>query len=417
MNRRTIIIIAASAVLLLGFLLFRGGDSSDIQQIKVPVKKGPFEVIVTTTGELQAKNSEDIKGPDGLRRVGIWNVKITDLIPEGTVVKEGEYIGSLDRTEIGTKLQDLEAELQKIESQYLQTKLDTSLDLREIRDNLINLKYAMEEAQIALDQSKFEPPETIRQAEITIAKAERAHEQAKENYVLKVKQAKAKMQEVEATLYQQQAKYDDMVSLLGQFKITAPKDGMLIYIKEWNGKKKTVGSTISTWNPSVATLPDLSLMTSETYVNEVDIRKIKLDQEVEVGVDAFPGKKFSGNVIEVANIGEQRPNSDAKVFQVKIEIKETDTLLRPSMTTSNAIKTAALDDVIYVPLECLHANDSVTYVIKSEGFRMVRKEVKTGLTNENEVVIEQGLKEGDIVFLSTPDKIDNLKFSPLKASN
>src|SRR5690606_12070834 len=112
--------------------------------------------------------------------------------------------------------------------------------------------------------------------------------------------------------------------------------------------------------PIVATLPDLSKMLSKTYVNEVDIRKVKPGQEVEIGFDAFPDKKLKGKVAKVANVGEQRPNSDAKVFEVEIEVFGTDPLLKPGMTTSNKIITKTIENALYIPLECLHSQyDSI----------------------------------------------------------
>lgn len=410
MNRLLTFIIAAGT----GCLYYACGSGSGESDIMVPVKSGSFEVTVTTTGELNAKNTEDIKGPSGLRQAGIYNVKISDLILEGTVVKEGDYIASLDRTEISSKLQDAATELQKIESQFTQIRLDTSLDLRQARDNLVNLKYAMEEAKITLEHSKFEPPATIRQAEIESDKAIRAFEQSSENYTLKEKQARAKMQEITATLSKQQAKYSEMTKLIDQFTIKAPKGGMVIYIRDWNGKKKTVGSEISAWDPEVATLPDLSVMHSRTYINEVDIRKIKVDQKVKVGVDAFPGKSFSGKVVEVANIGEQRPNSDAKVFEVLIEIEGTDTLLRPAMTTSNSIITFTGVKALFIPVEALHSADSVPFVYREKGFSIVRQEVVPGISNETDVIIEAGLEEGDMVFLNVPEEGDKARLVRLK---
>lgn len=55
----------------------------------------------------------------------------------------------------------------------------------------------------------------------------------------------------------------------------------------------------------MATLPDLSKMITKTYVNEIDISKVKVNQKVDISIDAFPDKKLSGVVTEVANIGEQ----------------------------------------------------------------------------------------------------------------
>src|SRR3990172_863459 len=168
-------------LLFIVWLIFRPGVN-DSEHVTVTVKKGEFLITVTSTGELQAKNSENIIGPVGMRNAGVWQVKISDLVPEGTIVKEGDYIATLDRMEISTKLKDLESELEKTQSQFTKTQLDTALDLRTARDELINLKYAMEEKKIVLDQSKYEPPATIRQAEIDLDKAKRGFEQAEKNY-------------------------------------------------------------------------------------------------------------------------------------------------------------------------------------------------------------------------------------------
>jgi HlyD family secretion protein len=133
-------------------------------------------------------------------------------------------------------------------------------------------------------------------------------------------------------------------------------------------------------------------MISVTYVNEIDISKIKSGQQVRIGVDAFPEKKYTGQVVEVANIGQQLPNTDAKVFEVRIEINERDTILRPSMTSSNEIVTKVLDSVLYIPLEAVHADDSITYVYTRAGKRQI---VVLGESNENHIVVEAGLKKGE----------------------
>jgi HlyD family secretion protein len=202
-----------------------------------------------------------------------------------------------------------------------------------------------------------------------------------------------------------------MLEALESFDVTAPAPGMVIYKREWDGSKRTVGSEISSWDLTVATLPDLSTMISRTYVNEIDISKIKEGQPVIIGVDAFPDKKYTGQVFEVANIGEQLPNTDAKVFEVRIELFERDTILRPSMTTSNRIITKVFEDVLYLPLESVRANDSVTYVYTSNKERQI---VVLGESNENFIIIEQGLEEGDVVYLSSPEDPEAFPYTGLK---
>jgi multidrug efflux pump subunit AcrA (membrane-fusion protein) len=154
-------------------------------------------------------------------------------------------------------------------------------------------------------------------------------------------------------------------------------------------------------------------MMSRTFVNEVDISKVKMNQPAEIVVDAFPDKRFTGVVTEVANIGEQRPNQDARVFEVKIRINESDTIMRPAMTTKNTIITHVEEDVLYVPLEAIHVLDSLTFVFKDQQNRIVRQQVSTGLRNDNEIIIHEGLKEGEMVYLTIPADPDELRLLEL----
>ena len=390
------------------------GRQSNQNLISAKVKSGEFKITVTTTGELEAKSSEKIYGPAGLRTVGIWQVKIENIIPEGTRVDSGAFVATLDRTEVSNKLKDLQSELERLQSQFTKTKLDTSLEMRSARDELINLKYSMEEAKLTLEQSKFESPATIRQGTIEMEKQERALDQAQKNYKLRLEKAKANMAEVAASLNQKQRSYESMVQVADQFTINAPKKGMVIYKRTWDGTKMGVGSTLSAWENVVATLPDLSSMISKTYVNEVDISKIKIGQKVDVGVDAFPEKKFTGSVFEVANIGEEIQGSNAKVFEVKIRVKEFDSILRPAMTTKNAIITATVPKVIFIPIEAIHTQDSLSYVFLKEGRSIQKQEVKVGQSNENEIIILDGLKADEEVLLSMPEKPESYSINRLK---
>jgi hypothetical protein len=403
MKKKIIITISVMAVILLLVLIFGTSSQQSVTPQKVNVIRGPFEVLVTITGELQAKNKEDIIAPPELRQSRSFrfsDIKIQDLVPEGTVVDSGDYVATLDRSALSNRLKEIEDDLEKSQQQYLKTELDTTLQLRNLRDELINLNFELEERKIVVEQSKFEPPATQRQAQINLEKAERNLQQAQHNYKLKREQAIASMREVAINLSRQERERQDMLDVLSKFIIKAPKPGMVIYHREWSGQKRKVGSSVSPWDLTVAILPDLSVMISKTYVNEIDVSKLKIGQEVRIGVDAFPEKKYTGVVTEVANIGEQLPNTDAKVFEVTIRVNEYDPILRPSMTTSNQILTQKFDNVLYLPLEAIHADDSLSFVFSTRGRKQI---VITGAQNENFILVEKGIDEGEEVYLSTPE--------------
>jgi len=408
MKKYSLIFLGVVVLSVILFFTFKGSSKSEINEVIVPVQMGKFVVDITTTGELEAKNSVKIIGPTRLRDFRIYNVTINDIVPEGTVVKKGDWIANLDRSEFNTKLQDQQIEAEQAQSQYIQTQLDTALQMRQARDELINLEYAVEEAELVLEQSAYEPPATVKQNEINLDKAKRNYQQAKDNYVIKLEQNKARMQDVSGELRKSQRELNSLLELGNAFTVYAPDDGMVIYTKGWDGKAVKAGSQINSWDATVATLPDLTTMVSKTYINEVDVRKVKPGQKVEIGLDAFPEKRLTGNVTRVANVGEQRPNSDAKVFETLIEIQGSDDMLKPSMTTSNRIITSVIDSALFIPLECLHSkDDSISFVFLKKGIKKVKQEILVGGTNNNEAVVELGLEEDDKVYLSVPEGMDD----------
>ncbi len=377
------------------------------------VKQGEFDVLVTTTGELRAKKSVTINGPTQAQAVNVYQTKIATLVPEGTVVKEGDVIAELDRAPAATKMSDVSLNLQKAQADFTTAQLDSALNLAQAREDVRTAEYGLEEKKIAKEQATYEAPSIKRQAEIDYEKAQRALDQAKRNLDTKTKQAVAKMSSVGADLGRQQNQLKNIQDVMSQFTIKAPAPGMVIYVREWNGKKRGVGSQWSAWDPAVATLPDLSHMESDTYVNEVDVRKLSVGQKVQLSLDADPTKKLSGKVTEVANVGEQRPNQDSKVFEVKIDVDQADTTLRPGMTTSNAIVTASLPNALSVPIEAVTSEGGRSFVFKKDGRSVVKQQVETGMMNDNEIAIRKGLAADDHVLLSPPTDRSEIKTSLL----
>ncbi len=376
--------------------------------LSTKAKRGEFSVLVTTTGELRASKFVEIQAPPNARQANQYQMKISSLVAEGTVVKAGEVVAELDRSGIAASASEISLALQKAEAQETQAMLDSTLTLAQAREDMRTMTYTVEEKRIAKEQATYEAPSIRRQAEIDLEKAERALAQAKTNFTTKQRQSEAKMREVSADVERQRNQLDLVNQVMEGFTIRAPESGMVIYEKEWNGKKKVSGSQVSPWDPTVATLPDLAHMESVTYVNEIDVRKIAAGQSVAISLDSDPSKRLTGSVTSVANVGEQRPNADAKVFEVKISIAESDTTLRPGMTTANAIVTSKLESALSVPLESVFNEADVPYVYKRNGGRVVRQEIEPGVMNDNAIVVKRGVEEGDELLLSPPENRESI---------
>jgi hypothetical protein len=399
---------------LIYFLTRSPKESSTTENLFTEVQEGPLAVNIHAPGELQARRSEKIKGPDGLRTVGLYQVTIANLVPEGTVVQQGQFIASLDRTEMDGKIKESQTEIDKISTQLDQARIDTAIEMRSLRDQLVNTRFSLKEKEISLELSKYEPEAIKQQARLDLERTQRELAQLENKLILTKEKSIAKIQEIDASYRQQELKLNRLLELQGQMTVTAPKSGMVIYARDWNGKRGP-GSQVSSWDPVIAELPDLSEMITKVYINEVDITKVLPGQKAKITVDAFPGKEFNGMVLTKANIGEQVRNFDTKVFEVIVLLSSIDSLLRPAMTTGISILVDSIPTCLQVPLEAIQV-DSVSFVYLKTKAGFTRQEVVTGPSNDISICIAAGLQRGDQVSLSTPNNAEDIPFVYLDAA-
>jgi multidrug efflux pump subunit AcrA (membrane-fusion protein) len=417
--KRTIIttFIVVAAITLAMFIINKVASRNKNENIYAEARKGIFEIAVANAGELFAEKSIDIKGPEILSslneggsrggpgshgRMHAMDFEIQDIVTEGTMVKKGDYIAQLDRTEYDNTLKDAVESLTKLKADLEMKILDTAVTLTNLRDDIKNQRFAVEEARIILAESKYEPPATIRRADIELNKDIRQLEQLKKNYELRKAQALSDISQSRQAYQDGTELVNVLQDFLAQFTVRAPSDGIVIYKEDWNGTKRKAGSSVNAFDRTVATLPDLTSMISQTYVSEIEVNKVKAGQKVVISVDALPSKSYTGTVTSVANIGEVLPNSDAKMFEVLIKIDGTDMELRPAMTTWNKIIINTIPQAIYVPTECIHTGaDSITYVYTKKGNKQV---VVLGEMNDKNIIIKEGLKPGDVVYTVQPEE-------------
>ncbi|MGM0377479.1 MAG: efflux RND transporter periplasmic adaptor subunit [Bacteroidota bacterium] len=382
--------------------------------ITVPVEKGPFVSQVHSTGQLQAENATNIEVPSALsgRRLGIYEIQVTEIIEEGTVVDSGEFVAALDHSAVEELKTEAEDELEKAMEAYEDAKIDTSINMSDLRDGLLDARVTVEEKELVVEQSVYESPAVQRQAKLDLERAKRDLEQAERNYELKKQQASYDVSRAWEEVKKNRQRLQEIEALFDALEVKAPKPGMVIYSQDRFGNKIQAGSTVSRWAPIIAELPDLSSMISRTYINEIDISQIKSGQKAKIGVDAFPEKSFDGEVISVANIGQKLPDGDAKVFEVIVKLFGNDPELRPAMTTSNVITTDSLTEAAYIPLDAVFENDSTQFVYRYDE-EWIKQIVDLGASNSNNVVVRQGLQPGMEVALTQPSNADDLSFEGL----
>lgn len=375
------------------------------------VKRTNFESRITVKGEIQGKNAVLISFPDDLkdRDLRIHQFEIEDLIQEGSVVKKGDWVATLDIGDITRQIQENNDDLERQLAEFNDAKIDSAIELTRLREELKEFKYDLEYKELDLEQSQFESPAYQRKVKVAYNKTIRQIEKKHRDYELRkmdlIVRTKRREDSYNYTLHR-----DSLLKrALDAAQIVAPQDGMVMYAKIRGYRKIRVGDDISQWNPAIATLPDMSVLVSDTYVEEIQITKMDIGERVEVTVDALPGKIFQGFVYKIANIGQELPGFETMVFNVLIELKDTDPELKPAMTSNNDIIVKNIPDVITIPRECLFTEDEDNFVYIKKSGKIYKQPVTAGLENEKEIIIEDGLKENDKILFDPPENAEKIE--------
>ncbi|MHB1306284.1 MAG: efflux RND transporter periplasmic adaptor subunit [Limisphaerales bacterium] len=159
----------------------------------------------------------------------------------------------------------------------------------------------------------------------------------------------------------------------------------------------------------VLTIADLTSMIINAHVNQADVPRLSVTQEVEVSVEAVAGLKVTGIVERVAPQATIKNN--IKGFAARILLKNVDPRVRPGMTANIKIPVASASNVMAIPLSAVFTErnpetgvqERYAYVRKAEGFE--RRTIQVGVSDYFYAEIQGGLNAGDVVSLEQPKEV------------
>jgi HlyD family secretion protein len=185
--------------------------------------------------------------------------------------------------------------------------------------------------------------------------------------------------------------------------IVSPASGSIIRVEVEEGEIVTSGAVSYTSGTTLMTVADLSRMQIKAGVNEVDVGRIRFGQDVVIDVDAYPNVKYNGLITHIAPAA--RDEQGVKIFDVEIDIVDSDERLRPGMTANIEIQGDHKTDILIVPVEAVFKKQGryVAYVMDGSEEAPVEREVVTGISNISSVEIVEGLAEGETVTLYDPE--------------
>lgn len=302
--KRILITLSILIPLLLIVMVLFGKKKAEIQVIAQPIVQGEIVDVITATGTLKALNTVDV----GTQVSGVIDQLYVDYNDR---VKAGQVIARLDTKTLSANVSDAGSNLERAKLQTEQLRL-----VYERTKSLYDQKLASKEEY---ERAEFE----YKNAEVNVK-------------MMKVQLDRASVN-------------------LGYATISSPIDG--IVISRNVSKGQTVAAAFTT--PTLFSIAqDLTDMLIEADIDESDIGKVKLGQEVEFFVDAYPNDVFKGTVKQIR----LQPKSVSNVvnYSVIIEVKNEDMKLFPGMTANISIIVERKQNILVIPAS------SLNYVLPDE---------------------------------------------------
>ena len=321
------------------------------------VQKTNIQTSITATGTIEPVTSVTV----GTQVSGIVSHLYVDY---NSVVKKGQVIAELDRTNLMSELNTAKANLSSAQSS-LNYQLSNYNRYKELHDKGLVSADEFESARLQYLQAK----EQVNTSRESVQKAQ---------------------------------------TNLGYATITSPIDGVILSKSVEEGQ--TVAASFNT--PELFVIAqDLTNMRVIADIDEADIGGVKEGQRVSFTVDAFPDDHFEGQVTQVRQ--QATTESNVVTYEVVISAPNNDLKLKPGLTANVTIYTLEKNDVLAVPAKALRFQPNDAFLQKGEtiedcegdhklwtkeGTVFKAHKVEIGTTNGMMTEIISGIKEGTEVL-------------------
>jgi HlyD family secretion protein len=196
--------------------------------------------------------------------------------------------------------------------------------------------------------------------------------------------------------------------------IKAPQPGLVAYgdlnaSSSYNYNNSIEEGATVRLRQTLLTIPDMSQMGVRVNVHESQIKKVRIGQPVKVRVDAEPGKELDGRVAELAVLPDSsssRYTPNLKVYPCTIHIDGYHPWMKPGMNAKVEIIVNQLADVLYVPVQSIEVDQDHHYCYISNNGALERRQISTGLFNDEFIEVRDGLNGGEAVALALPKKAE-----------
>jgi HlyD family secretion protein len=305
-------------------------------------------------------------------------------------------------------LQAAQSRVDQAEAALATAQTNSVQDTLKTQD-VLTARAAVKQAEAALSAAQAgRTQDTVKAQDITAAKA--ALKQAEANLAAarasahQEKIRRAEIIQAEASRARTAASVSNARTQVNYTTIVAPRDGVVVK------KYVEVGSIVSAGRSSLGgtgagvglvDIADVTKMRIQVDVDETDIGKIRIGQNVDITVDAYPDELFSGLVTKVAP--QATTTQSVTTIPVTVQLDWVDKRLKTGMNATCDFITERKKDVLLVPSEAVKETDDGATVTVLQGEEQVTRKVQIGIAGTDNTEIIEGVREGEQVVTAVSD--------------
>jgi HlyD family secretion protein len=323
----------------------RGGNDATLAEVTPVSRTATLQSFVTASGEIVATRYADI-GSSSMGRLVSLSVK------EGDQVKAGQVLAQIDPVQAASSAEGAAASLRALEAEASAA----ATQIKASQAELAAAETRAADAERALKRSReLRQAGLIAQSELDSAQA------AADTAAAQVRGAQATISRLEQSqvaaerrVAQGRAELSRTRDQLNKTDITAPIDGIITRLDVEQGEMVVIGVQNQP-GTILMTVSDLSSINAEVKVAEADVLRLAMGNPATATLEALPGRKFAGTVVEIGasalpQVGTQ---AAAREFRVKVQLAGDLQTLRPGLTCDAEILVAERINVLTVPLQAV----------------------------------------------------------------
>ena len=365
----------------------------------VAVRTGDFVKTLRLTGTTAAVRARPILVPT-LEGAQLYSLVITKLTPAGTRVKKGDLLAQFDRQaqlkdalDKRAAYQDLVDQVQEKRAAEVAARAKDETELQQARDDLKKARLEVSKNDILSRIDAEKNREKLEEAVATL-------KQLQQTFKLKRQSAAADIRSIaiQAERAKQIMLYAE--SNANKMRLVSPLDGVVVLNMVWTGDRMgdaQEGDEVRAGLPFMRVV-DPSEMNVSVEVNQADFLSLHAGQRARIHLDAYPGLVLGGQLEELSPLAHASQFSDTvRTFSATFAIEGSNANLMPDLSAAVDVELENIPHALVVPIQSIDNRGGHEYVWLRDGSGFEKQEVHTGPRNDLDVVIESGLRAGDIV--------------------